>query len=119
MQIIKVFSFISIWVVNLITYNEETKIEICYHNREDPMLVFDAGELGFMHKDFDSDKDLSKFLVNAIEGDAIFCNKKINLKRISHFKAIRKNKSDKQATSYFVDRVFEEYDLVKIGVGMY
>ena len=40
------------------------------------MFVFDARELEFMHKDTDCDKGLSKFLVNAIEGDTIFCNKK-------------------------------------------
>lgn len=103
-----------------LTYKESTKIEIYYKgNMEEPKFVFEARELKTMHEDTGCKKELSEILVNSFPGDAIFCNDKLDLEQLSHFKAIREKKSNKEATTYLIEGVFEEYDLVRIGVGMH
>lgn len=103
-----------------LSYNESTKIEIYYKGiPEEPKFVFEARDLKTMHQDTKCAKDMDEILSNAYEGDAVFCNSFLDLDKIDHFKAIRTGKSNKSSTLYTVEGVFEEYDLIKIGVGMH
>lgn len=103
-----------------LAYSDKTKVEIYYKSdKKEPKFVFDAARLKHMHDDTNCDDNMKDVLTNSHEGDAVFCNRYIDITQIDRFRAIRENKSNKKATSFSILGVIEEYDLIKIGVGFY
>jgi hypothetical protein len=101
-------------------YKDKTTVEIYYQNNKDvPRFSFNAQQLKNIHKDTNCPKKYESLLSNAYEGDAIFCNSKIELDKVDSFKAVRQGKSNKSATSYSLEGVIEGYDLIKVGVGFH
>ena len=101
-------------------YSDKTTIEIYYKgDKETPKHSFKAHQLKTMYEDTNCPDGARELLVNAYEGDAIFCGGLLELDKIDFFKAVREGKSNKQATSFAIEAVYKEYDLIQIGVGFY
>ncbi len=83
-----------------------------------PIYQFTTAELRERYRATNCTGSVLGYLENAMDGDALFCNNALDLSKVTYFEAKLASGKTKTATSYVVDFVRENEDLISITINM-
>jgi hypothetical protein len=100
-----------------IGYDENAVIQMFEREGDSaPIYEFSMADLKHSYQKTGCSRDLSAHLENAFEGEALFCGNQLDLSKAKLFIYKRSNGREKSATSYVVEFVKPDQDLLAVGI---
>ena len=99
--------------------DENVVLQFFEDGNEEPLYEISPDELLDMHVATDCSPDLISTLQSSLQGNALFCNKSLDLSRVKFFRAVINEKKVKSASAYNLLSTDDSLGLAVISIAFY